>query len=88
MQDMGPRPSLTHQVDRIDNNGNYEPGNCRWATNKENNANRRHKVMIACEGSLLTINQWADLLGVTLNTAWGRYYRQRSRFGTKTMTVE
>lgn len=72
---VGPRPSSAHSIDRIDVDGDYAPGNVRWATRTEQAENTRQSVFVTHDGVTRCVSAWAESLGLNRYTVYKRIGR-------------
>jgi len=71
LEDMGPRPNGM-SIDRINSTGNYEPGNCRWATITEQNNNKSDTRLITFNGKTMNMSAWAKEIGTSPSSLHSR----------------
>ena len=83
LEDMGKRPGKDYSIDRIDNDGNYCPENCKWSTRSEQVRNRRERknykrkdnINVTWHGETHHLGEWAKILDIKYNTLYMRYKR-------------
>ncbi len=64
LADMGQPTTDQHSLDRINNNGNYEPTNCKWSDKYEQARNNRHNHYLTAQGETYCASQWAEITGI------------------------
>jgi hypothetical protein len=72
---MEPSYKLGLTLDRVDNEGNYSPENCRWATQQEQCRNYSKNVKFTHNNKTLCLIEWAEELSIPYNMLWKRIHR-------------
>jgi len=72
-QDMGKTYRFGYCLDRINNNGDYDPGNCRWVSRQENARNKSNTRTLTYKGQTKALFDWADELGISKSAISNRY---------------
>lgn len=75
LEDMGPRPSPAHSIDRIRSEGHYEPDNCRWALLKTQSRNKRDNHLVTVGGETMPLVAAVERYGGSYHTVKARIYR-------------
>jgi hypothetical protein len=72
LEDMGKKPSSELSLERIDNDKNYTPDNCYWATNKTQSRNKTTSRMIKYNGEIHNLEDWGEITGFGKKNIWAR----------------
>ena len=75
LAEIGSRPSPRHSIDRINNDGHYEPGNVQWALSKPQQRNLSTNHLLTWQGRTQCVSAWAEELGMNRDALWGRLRR-------------
>ncbi len=75
IEDMGPAPTQKHTIDRIDNNLGYIKSNCRWATMKEQQRNRRNSLYVIDNGKKKLLTVLGEEMGISYSAVYMRLVR-------------